>query len=255
MPQPLDSNPMWNPFFSSEDRNWVKTVEERYALEDEMHNAIAAGNIQLAQQIQRHTAFSDGDFSYLGGDPVEMAQRMCRIVNVSGRIAARRGGLPALYLHNMSEKFGIIITRTRNLRVLRQELPVRIITEYATAVSRLSTHGYGKLVNAAVRYLSYHITEKINIQVMADELFVSEAYLARRFRRETGRTITDYANHLRVDMAKLLFEEGRFNVTEIALRVGYRDASYFCKVFHRITGMAPREYVARHVLPDSAPKE
>lgn len=90
---------------------------------------------------------------------------------------------------------------------------------------------------------------------MADELFVSEAYLARRFHCETGRTITDYTSHLRVGMAKLLFEEGRFNVTEIALRAGYYDASYFCKVFHRATGMAPQEYVARYVPSDSAPKE
>ena len=172
-----------------------------------------------------------------------------------GSYRSAPGCLPALYLHNMSEKFGISITYTRNLRVLLQELPTRIIAEYATAVSRLSTHGYSNLVNAAVRYLSYHITEKINIQVMADELFVSEAYLARRFHCETGRTITDYTSHLRVGMAKLLFEEGRFNVTEIALRAGYYDASYFCKVFHRATGMAPQEYVARYVPSDSAPKE
>ena len=242
MERPLDSSPLSNPFFSAEDRNWVKTVERRYEIEDRLLDAIRRGDTETARWLQRERLDGIGNFDYLGGDPLEMAQRWCRIMNVSGRIAARRGGLPALYLHNISEKFGLIITRTRDMRALKEELPMRIVTEYAEAVAHLSTHGYGKVVNAAVRYISYHITETISLQAMAEELFVSEGYLARRFHRETGCTISDYTNRMRVDMAKLLLEQGDLDITEIALRVGFRDGSYFSKVFRRFTGQTPRGY-------------
>lgn len=238
----LDSSPFTNPFFSSEDKNWVHTVERRYELEDLIQDAISRGD---AKQACRYLSMqNDGEtFFYLGDDPTVIMQRMCRVINVSSRIAARRGGLPALYLHNISEKFGLIITRTHSPAALRHELPLRIVSEYANAVAHYSTHGYGKLINRAVQYLSYHISERIILSEMAEQLFVNSTYLSRRFHHETGLTITEYINHMRIDMAKVLLEQGRMDIAEIAMRVGYQDACYFSKVFRRITGHSPREHL------------
>ena len=51
-----------------------------------------------------------------------------------------------------------------------------------------------------------------------------------------------YLTELRVEKAKELLEDMTINVKDISQKVGFRDSSYFTKVFKRITGVTPSEY-------------
>ena len=51
-----------------------------------------------------------------------------------------------------------------------------------------------------------------------------------------------YLTELRVEKAKELLEDMTINVKDISQKVGFRDSSYFTKVFKRITGVKPSEY-------------
>lgn len=236
------SDPLSNPYFSSEDREWVAVVNKRYELEDLWLNAVRAGDPEKAREYLLPYLIVRGDFSYLQIEPMENARRACRTINVSCRIVSREGGLPPLYLHNLCEKFGTIITCTEDMQELKKDLPLRIVEEYARAVKCFSTHGYGRLVNGAVQYLCTHIIEEISISHIAEELFVSEAHLSRMFRKETGKSITQYLNEMRIEMAKNLLKQGGRNITQVATMVGYRDSCYFSRVFHAVTGTSPKKY-------------
>lgn len=242
MKQIPSSDPLSNPYFSSEDREWVAVVNKRYELEDLWLNSVRTGDPEGARKHLLPYLIVRGDFSYLQIEPMENARRACRTINVSCRIAAREGGLPPLYLHNLCEKFGTIITCTEDLQELKKGLPLRIVEEYARAVKCFSTHGYGRLVNGAVQYLCTHIAEEISISRMANELFVSEAHLSRMFRRETGKRIAQYLNEMRIEMAKNLLKQGGRNITQVATMVGYRDSCYFSRVFRTTVGISPKQY-------------
>lgn len=235
-------NPLSNPYFSSEDREWVAIVNKRYELEDLWLNAVRAGDPEKAKEHLLSFLVVRGDFSYLPIEPKENARRACRTINVSCRIVSRESGLPPVYLHNLCETFGTIISYTEDMQELKTGLPLRIVEEYARAVKCLSTHGYGRLVNGAVQYLCTHIIEEISISRMAEELFVSEAHLSRMFRKETGKSITQYLNDMRIEMAKNLLKQGGRNITQVATMVGYRDSCYFSRLFHASTGMSPKKY-------------
>lgn len=247
-----DTNPLTNPFHSMEDKDWVERVEQRYEYEDALRSVVMRGDTERALALWQQSMGERGsmsavqDFGYLiRGDLLEFLRRNCRICNVTLRVAARLGGLQPLYLHNISEKFGIIIGNTTDLQYLEHQLIPDMIREYCEAVAHFSVSGYSKLINGAVQYISRNILEKIELGEMAAVLYVSREHLSRRFRQETGKSIPDYVNCQRIEMAKMLLKDGRADITEIALHLGYRDSSYFSKVFKRVTGVSPRVYAAR----------
>lgn len=70
----------------------------------------------------------------------------------------------------------------------------------------------------------------------------SHFYLSRIFTQETGRTISVTLRDLRMERAAALLREGRMNVTQAALEVGYSSLSHFSSAFHEVIGCCPGLY-------------
>jgi AraC-like DNA-binding protein len=75
------------------------------------------------------------------------------------------------------------------------------------------------------------------------ELPVSADHLRKLFAKATGVTPLDYLTSLRMDEARHLLKIGGFSVKEIALRVGFKDQYYFSRMFRKVTGMSPTQFV------------
>ena len=80
------------------------------------------------------------------------------------------------------------------------------------------------------------------IQSMLSELRYSYAHLCRLFHAEYGISPLKFVHALRIDRAKLLLRDTTLNVSEIAGKLGFRDVSYFCHLFRKMTGHAPLTY-------------
>lgn len=99
-----------------------------------------------------------------------------------------------------------------------------------------------KYVNRALSYAERHYNDEISIKTLADYLQISEGYLSRVFKKETGYTFTNYVMYYRIGMACELLKNCRMKVYEAAERVGYSDTAYFSTLFKKIMGMSPTEY-------------
>jgi len=71
------------------------------------------------------------------------------------------------------------------------------------------------------------------------EVGCSPHYLSRIFSQETGTTISRYLRDLRLDRAATILKQGRSNVTEAAMEVGYSSLSHFSKAFAERFGVCP----------------
>lgn len=67
----------------------------------------------------------------------------------------------------------------------------------------------------------------------------SKSYISHMFKRESGYTLKEYCNLLKIEDAKILLEDSDASVTNIALSVGYNNFSYFINTFKRLTGKTP----------------
>ena len=74
---------------------------------------------------------------------------------------------------------------------------------------------------------------------------LNPVYCGALFSQETGQTILQYTNRLRITKAKELLHFTNDSVSEIAAEVGIEDLYYFSRLFKKLVGMSPSEYRKR----------
>jgi len=68
-------------------------------------------------------------------------------------------------------------------------------------------------------------------------------YLSRTFSETSGTTISLYLRRLRIERAAELMSNGRMNISEASLEVGYRSLSHFSQAFRAEKGLTPSEWL------------
>lgn len=101
------------------------------------------------------------------------------------------------------------------------------------------------VVEQIVDYMDRHYTEKISLDQIAQNMYLSPFYISRIFKSETGDTPINYLIGLRMEKARtLLLEKQHYSIQEIAQCVGYDDAYHFSKLFKKHYGNSPSQYRA-----------
>ncbi|MFS0722519.1 response regulator [Paenibacillus sp. 1P07SE] len=111
------------------------------------------------------------------------------------------------------------------------------IRTYAEETRRTTSH---QLVRQLVETVEAQLSEDLGLHTLAEQLFVNPSYLSRLFKKETGTSFSSYVQERRMERARELLQDGA-KVFDAASRVGYRDISYFAKVFRKHWGAAPSE--------------
>lgn len=101
-------------------------------------------------------------------------------------------------------------------------------------------------VHEIALYLQNHSHETCSLDDIAAQFYMSRSYLTRIFKSVTGFTISEYLMTCRVQKAKILLDKTELDITEIALRAGFGNVSYFDKIFKRMTDMTPLQYRKRN---------
>ncbi|WP_323814727.1 helix-turn-helix domain-containing protein [Cellvibrio sp. NN19] len=83
----------------------------------------------------------------------------------------------------------------------------------------------------------------LNLEAMASEIGVSRTKINDILKSELGFTFTGYLNKLRLtEAARLLAQVDEANIAEIAYSVGYKNVSYFNKLFKEEYHCTPKTY-------------
>lgn len=98
------------------------------------------------------------------------------------------------------------------------------------------------LARQAKRFLSRSFQEEITTSSIARRLTCNPDYLGRLYKQSFGVSIMDDLHALRIRLAKRLLMDEDLNVNEVASRCGYRDATYFRRMFRRHVGVAPSQF-------------
>ena len=61
--------------------------------------------------------------------------------------------------------------------------------------------------------------------------------------KQTGMTVLQYRDSLRIAAAKEMLESGYFTASEIASELGYCDVYHFSKSFANQVGLSPRKWL------------
>lgn len=95
------------------------------------------------------------------------------------------------------------------------------------------------------QYLAAHSDEPLCLGALAKHVGCSASYLCRLFSEQTGSTISQHLRSLRIQRAAALLRTGNFNVSEVAVEVGYQSLSHFSKAFREEKGCLPSRYLGK----------
>lgn len=99
------------------------------------------------------------------------------------------------------------------------------------------------LVEKAVQYIHEHFHEpELSLQQIAADLFVSQGYLCRMFKKYTGTSVYAFIIQTRLAESQLLLQSG-CSVTDACMQSGFNDYSAYLKAFRAAYHMTPRAYI------------
>lgn len=112
----------------------------------------------------------------------------------------------------------------------------------ASEESEASAEAGSFLVNNALKYMEEHYREKLKLQDVADQVYVSQWHLSKLLNRYKGQSFSDLLNNIRIEKAKELLKDPSLRIGDIADMVGFLDMAHFSRVFKRQTGLSANEY-------------
>ena len=103
---------------------------------------------------------------------------------------------------------------------------------------------FDPLVENIKAYIRENLTYDFTMEELAAAFNYSPKYVGRIFKSRTKQTIKEYCNRAKISQAMQLLTETDLNIEDIALQTGFNSATYFDRVFQKITGLAPQAYRA-----------
>ena len=98
------------------------------------------------------------------------------------------------------------------------------------------------VVEQIVNYFEEHYNEKISLERIAQNMYLSTFYISKIFKSETGDAPIRHLINIRLEKAKEILEQTpNLSIKEIAAKVGYEDVYHFSKQFKKHFGISPSQ--------------
>lgn len=138
-------------------------------------------------------------------------------------------------------------SKEEDLETLRKKVGIyEALKDDEKDSSEEEPHRIKYLAKQAIVYIKEHYSEKIDLQSVADQLYISTWYLSKLFKQEIGSSFVTVLNEVRIAEARRLLTESNLKVYEICEEVGYQDVPYFTRTFKKYTGTTPNKYRNEH---------
>jgi AraC-like DNA-binding protein len=85
--------------------------------------------------------------------------------------------------------------------------------------------------------------------MLAQQLGTNRSYLSKAMNQAFGQNFNAYINHLRIREAIeqiMQKPEGKINITDMALAIGFRNRNPFIDAFKKQTGVTPSVFISNY---------
>ena len=106
----------------------------------------------------------------------------------------------------------------------------------------IDTTPYSDLTRRIILYVEKNLSEPFQLDKLSEELGYNKRYLCSTFKKNTGITIVEYLNHIRIRLATFRLYYHDIPISVVGQHVGYTTSVHFTRVFKNLVGISPSEY-------------
>lgn len=101
------------------------------------------------------------------------------------------------------------------------------------------------IVNAKHFIKTNYSNTSLSLKMVSEFVELSESHFSTIFAREVGETFTDYLTKVRLEKAKELITSTNLKLYEISEQIGYINAEHFSRIFKKLVGCSPKDYMKK----------
>lgn len=230
--------------YRAEDQS-TQNIHSSFQLEQTLTDMIRKGDTAaLREWIASAPAVNGGKLA------IDQLRQMKNTFIVTATLASRaaiRGGLDVDDAFSLSDSF---IQKCELLNSPEHiiNLQYHMVLSFTQRVERLrSGKNPSKLVMDVTNYIHHHLSEAITAEAIAKALYLSRPYLSRRFKAESGESLTDFILKEKTEEAKRLLRYTDKTAAAIGVYLGFSSQGHFARVFKKYGGATPHEYREKYV--------
>ncbi|MGH8575701.1 MAG: response regulator transcription factor [Gammaproteobacteria bacterium] len=99
-----------------------------------------------------------------------------------------------------------------------------------------------QVIDKAKQYVETHLGEELTAAKAAEVCCMSYFHFSRTFKRVAGESFNDFVQNARIRKAGELLALPNATITRVCFEVGFKEVSYFARVFRLVVGMSPTEF-------------
>lgn len=113
-------------------------------------------------------------------------------------------------------------------------------------LSKQKNDSKNRIVLNVKKYIENHVKEKLTLTDVASEFNITPNYLSQLFKKYNDIGFSEYITLAKINKAKSLIIDDDYKIYEIANILGFENAYYFSKVFKKVVGCTPSQYMHNH---------
>lgn len=212
----------------------VYSLDKEYEIRTKVRNGERKASHELLEQIL--VDIMEKDISNMDN----VKTRIIELVVIISR-AAVDGGADLNGILELNSKFYHKILELDNIDELYL-WPKTMLDTFIDYVYQSRDQKNLQAVQKAADYIRKNLDKKISIDEIAQVVYLSPCYLSRIFKQNLGCTLMEYLTHARVEKAKMMLRNPKYNITQVAEESGFEDPGYFTRVFKKIEGITPSRF-------------
>ncbi|GHT64316.1 hypothetical protein FACS1894110_03710 [Spirochaetia bacterium] len=100
-----------------------------------------------------------------------------------------------------------------------------------------------QIITKVEEYIRQNLDKHLSLHEVAEVFNFSPNYLSQLFSKYAGEGFVDFISAMRINAAKEMLARGEGPIYKIAEKLGFENAFYFSKVFKRVEGISPRDFL------------
>ena len=207
-------------------------------LEKDLQQAIIEGNAKESRDLLNK--LMGYIFFHSNSDLDIIKTRVLELVVLLSR-SAIEGGADCDEIFTLSNNYVKQVEGFSSVETLSLWLS-SVINRFIGYVFEFTNVKHTDIIYKVTAYIKENYMKKISLDDIANHVYLSKSYLSKLFKDETGTSLVNYINKLRVEKSKILLRDSALSIVDVANLVGFDDQSYFSKVFKSIVGISPGKF-------------